>query len=177
MLMWGNFQLTITIKRIKPLQVELARLLSQIEEAKKNKMRYMGLFENKKLDTNLFSNRLIELESDLDRFHAKRSEIEFQLNDDNSQTVSYEQVRSSIANFERLLSASSAHQKKALLHLIIQKITVDKNRQIDKIEMIFDEMSEKHFLNLAPSAVSMAEGAFSFKGKATKLKSKLIITI
>lgn len=66
---------------------------------------------------------------------------------------------------------------KALLYLMIQKITVDKNRQIDKIEMIFDKMSEKHFLNLAPSADSMVEGAFSFKGKVPKLKSKLIVTI
>lgn len=71
------------IKRIKPLQDELTSLQSRIEEVQTKKLRYMELYELDQFDTKLFSDRLTELESDLDRFHAKRSEIEFQLNDDN----------------------------------------------------------------------------------------------
>lgn len=93
-----------------------------------------------------------------------------------SQTVSYEQVRSLIGHFEYLLS-SSFEQQKTLLHLIIQKIILNGKRQIDKIEVVFDETTEQHFLSLAPSAESHAEGAFPFDGKAPGLNHKLMVVI
>jgi site-specific DNA recombinase len=165
------------VKRIKPLQEEQSALLSRIEEIQSKKQRYTSLFEMDQFDIKLFSGRLAELEGDLDRLNAKRSEIEFELNGNNSQTVTYEQVRSLIAKFEHLLRSSPPHQQKTLLHLIIQKITVDANRQIDKIEMIFDETTEHDFLNLVPSAESTAEEAFLSLEKSSGLSSRLSVVI
>ncbi len=128
-------------------------------------------------DRKLFSDRLAELEAELDRLYGRKSELEYELNIDHSQTVSFEQVQSLIGRFEYLLRFSSFDQRKTLLHLIIQNITLNDKRQIDKIEMVFDETTEQHFLSLAPSAESQAEGAFPFCGKAMRLNHRLVVCI
>jgi repressor of nif and glnA expression len=99
------------------------------------------------------------------------------LDGDHSQSVSYEAVQSIISRFNYLLNESSFDQRKILLHLIINKATVSSDKKIDKIEMIFDEMTEHHFLRAAPSTVTAVEGAFPFVGGVPRLKQKLNVTI
>jgi hypothetical protein len=127
-------------------------------------------------DRELFSGRLGELDTEREQFLTRKSEIEFELNGDNSQTLSYEQVRSLIERFEYLLQQSSFDQRKTLLYLIIQKITLNDKGRIDKIELAFDESTEQHFLSVAPSA-DMAEVAFPLSGDAQTLNHKLIFAI
>jgi site-specific DNA recombinase len=165
------------VNRVKPLQDELEAVRVRIVEVQAKKFKYLELYEMDDVDRKLFSDRLGQLEADLDRLHAKQSELEFELSGDHSRTVPYEHVRSLIGRFEHLLRLSSFDQCKTLLHLIIRKITLNDKRQIDRIEMAFDETTEQHFLSLAPSAESLAEGAFPFDGKATKLNHKLTFVI
>jgi site-specific DNA recombinase len=148
--------------------------LANIEEKRK---RYFKLYELDHFDRELFSGRLSELDAERDQLLSRMSEIEFELNGDNSHTVSYELVRSLIERFEYLLQKSSYDQRKTLLHLIIQNITLNDNRQIEKIEMAFDETTEQHFLTFAPSADNVAEGALLCSAKALKLNLKLTILI
>ncbi|MCR8658525.1 hypothetical protein [Paenibacillus endoradicis] len=68
-------------------------------------------------------------------------------------------------------------QRKALLHLVVKKISLDDKRQVQDVELIFNEDTEKHFLSLAPSAKPMAEGAFPLSGETPKLRYKLNIII
>lgn len=162
--------------RIKPLQEELGAIktkLSQIEEKRK---KYFELYELDGFDRELFSERLGELDEERDQLLARMSEIEFDLNGDNSQIVPYETVHSLIRRFEHLLQMSSFDQRKTLLHLIIQRISLNDKRQIENIELAFHETTEHHFLRAAPSAHA-AEGAFPFDGKAPKLRHRLSITI
>jgi hypothetical protein len=121
--------------------------------------------------------RLGELDKELDLLHVRRFELEFELDGDHSQSVSYEAVQSIISRFDYLLNESSFDQRKILLHLIINKATVSSDKKIDKIEMIFDEMTEHHFLRAAPSTVTAVEGAFPFIGGVPRLKQKLNVTI
>lgn len=39
-------------------------------------------------------------------------------------------------------------------------------KRVGNVELTFNEETEKHFLSLAPSADTMAEGAFPLSGKA-----------
>lgn len=163
--------------RVKPLQEELEAVRARIAEVQAKKLKYLELYEEDDVDRKLFSERLGQLESDLDRLHAKRSELELELDGDHSRPVTYEQVHSLIGRFEHLLRFSSFDQRKTLLHLIIRKITLNEKRQVDKIELVFDETTEQHFLSAAPSADSDAEGAFPFGGKAPRLNHRLVICI
>lgn len=165
------------VNRIKPLQDELQAIHIRQEEIQSTKLKYLKLYELDQVERKLFSDRLTELETEMDTLHARRSELELELDGDHSQEVSYETVRSLIARFDQLLDASSFDQRKTLLHLIINKITVTRDKKIEKIEMIFDEMTEHHFLRAAPSAATAAEGAFPIDGKAQKLKQRLHICI
>lgn len=161
---------------IKPLQDELDMIQQKISQAEEKKKRYFDLYEVDQIDKGLFSNRLNELNEELDRLHAKRSELAYQLNDDGAQTVSYELVRSLIERLDRLLQASSLEQRKTLLHLVIQKITVNDKKEIDKIELTFDERSQRHFLTCDPSATH-AEGSFHVRKQGLTISQKITITI
>jgi hypothetical protein len=143
----------------------------------RDKTKYFDLYEIDVFDRELFSGRMSELNAERNQLLSRKSEIEFELSGDNSQTVSYKQVRSLIERFEYLLQKSSFDQRKTLLLLIIQKITLNEKRRIDKVELAFAETTEHHLLGFAPSAENIAEGAFSISEKAPKLKHKLTIII
>jgi site-specific DNA recombinase len=165
------------INRIKPLQDELNTVRVRLDDIQSKKLKYLELYELDQFERKLFSERLSELEKELDLLHARRSELELELDGDHSQSISYEAVRSLISRFDYLLNESSFDQRKTLLHLIINKVTVSSDKKIDKIEMIFDEMTEHHFLRAAPSAATAVEGAFPFVGEVPKLKCKLVVII
>lgn len=165
------------VNRIKPLHDELQTILTRLAEIENTKIKYMMLYEQDQVGRKLFSDRLVELENDLDLLHARRSALELELGEDHSQTVSFETVRSLIARFDQLLENSLFDQRKALMHLIIKKITVTSDKKIDKIELVFDEMTKQHFLRSAASAAQAVEGAFSLDKMAKELSHKLVIVI
>lgn len=163
--------------RVKPLQEELMAIDERLTSIEVKRKKYFELYEMDDFDRELFTGRMSELDAERDQLLSRKSEVEFELSGDNSQTVSYEQVRSLIERFEYLLQMSSFDQRKTLLHLIIQKITLNDKRRIDKIELAFDETTEQHFLSIAPSADDMAEGALPLPGKAPCVKQPLRIII
>ncbi|MEF3309585.1 recombinase family protein [Paenibacillus sp. GYB004] len=163
---------------LKPLQEELSSVNAGIEEIKAKKNRLIELYEMDDFDSAFVSERIKKLDSDFDQLCSRKAEIGYLLSGDHSESVPYKTVHSLIERFEHLLRYSNPDQRKTLLHLIISKITVTKDKKIEKIEMIFDEKTKHHFLNAAPSAPNTAEGAFPFSdGKAPRLEQALTITI
>ena len=56
--------------------------------------------------------------------------------DDGVQEISYEFVRDILSNFSNMLSElPSREQQKKLLHMLISKITINKTRDIESIEL------------------------------------------
>ncbi|MGU3471879.1 recombinase family protein [Paenibacillus sp. D51F] len=146
--------------RIKPLKQELDHIVSKIAEFEGKKQKYFDLYEKDGLDKGMFSKRLDDINRELDRLHAKKTEIVLELREDNADPVSYEVVRSLLEKFDKLLATSSYDQRKMLMHLVIKQITIKDTRTIDQIEMNFDENTVHHFLAADPSATH-AEGSFA----------------
>ncbi|MDQ0090882.1 hypothetical protein J2T12_004308 [Paenibacillus anaericanus] len=73
--------------------------------------------------------------------------------------------------------ANKAIVIKTLLHLIVKKISLNDKHRVKDIELTFNEETEKHFLNIAPSADSTADGAFLISRKAPILNQSLYIVI
>lgn len=165
------------VGRIKPLQEELASSKARIAKLEENKRKYLSLYEMDQIDRDLFSERLNGINGDLDDELTRKSRLELELRDDEAEPVPYELVRSLMERFDDLLRKSPFEQRKTLLHLIVKKITLDDRRRIKDVELSFNSETEKHFLSVAPSTDNMAEGAFSVKEKALRLKSKLHIYI
>lgn len=68
-------------------------------------------------------------------------------------------VRQALGQFGRLLNSTSSEQRKALLQLFIKEIVLRKNREVEQIEIRFDENVEAHLAEEAPSAPTGSEGA------------------
>ncbi|WP_440114904.1 hypothetical protein [Paenibacillus sp. QZ-Y1] len=163
--------------RIKPLRDELTAVQTRITSLEDKKRKYLELYEIDDIDRGMFSERLSILNKDLDIELTRKSKLELELRDDQADPVSYELVRSLVANFDDLLRQSPFQQRKTLLHLIVKKITLDDKKRVDSIELTFDEETQKHFLSQAPSALLSAEGAFPMSGKALRASNKLTLII
>jgi site-specific DNA recombinase len=125
----------------------------------------------------LFAERRNDLNGELDTELMRKSKLELDLRDDQADPVSYELVRSLMERFDELLCRSPFQQRKTLLHLIVKKIKLDDKRRVKDIVLAFNEETEKHFLNIAPSADSTADGAFLVSRKAPMLNQSLYIVI
>ncbi|AIW42392.1 recombinase family protein [Paenibacillus polymyxa] len=163
--------------RIKPLRDELTAVQARIDKLEEKKRKYLELYEIDDIDRDMFSERLSLLNKDLDTELTRRSKLELDLRDDQADPVSLELVHDLMAKFDALLHHSPFQQRKTLMHLIVKKITLDDKKRVCSVDLAFNEETQKHFLSLAPSAENMAEGAFPFSGKASKLKHLFQITI
>ncbi|WP_188066565.1 hypothetical protein [Brevibacillus brevis] len=115
------------------------------------------MYEHGTFDKTLFSSRLQELQAEMEKYYTEKSRLEFELREDNSSPVSYERVYALISQFDKLIDGTTFEQRKMLLHMVIKKITLNKQRKIENIELIFDESTEKYFSTIDPS-VNNAEG-------------------
>lgn len=61
--------------------------------------------------------------------------------------------------------------------LDVKRIILDGRKRVGSVERMFNEETEKHLLNVAPSADKTTEGAFLIFGKALKLAQNLSIVI
>ncbi|OAB42024.1 hypothetical protein [Paenibacillus glacialis] len=73
-----------------------------------------------------------------------KSKLELELRDDQAETISYELVRSLIERLDHLLQQAPFPQLKTLLHLVVKKIILDDKRQVQDVELIFNEETEKY---------------------------------
>lgn len=159
--------------RIKPLRDELAGVQARIDSLEVKKRKYLGLYEMDEIGRDLFSERLADLNRDLEAELTRRSKLELELRDDQADPISYDLVQSLMERFNTLLNRSPFPQRKTLMHLIVKKITLDDTKRVGSVELAFNEETEKHFLSVAPSADNMAEGAFPLSGKAPSMKRRL----
>lgn len=163
--------------RIKPLRDELAAVQARIDKLEEKKRKYLGLYEMDEIDRDLFAERLNDLNRELDTELTRWSKLELELRDDQAEPVSYELVRSLVGRFDTLLHRSPFPQRKTLMHLIVKRITLDERKRVGRVELAFNEETEKHFLSVASSAKLTAEGAFPLCGKAPPLKQQLSLVI
>ncbi|KZS46454.1 hypothetical protein AWU65_11275 [Paenibacillus glucanolyticus] len=67
------------------------------------------------MDKTLFSGRVQELQTELNKLHSEKFRIELELTDGNTSPVSFEQVRELIHGFNLLLTAAPFEQRKTLM--------------------------------------------------------------
>lgn len=97
------------------------------------------------MDKSIFSERMQEIHADLIKFRAEMSRLELELTEGNTSPVSYEQVRELVHGFHQVLTAAPFEQRKTLLHLFIKRITVNTSKEIESIELSFDENADSYF--------------------------------
>lgn len=89
--------------------------------------------------------------------------------------IPYEYVRNALSNFEQLYSNSTSRElKKQLLHMIISKITINKEREIESIKVILTEEMIQ-FLNNGGDPPEGSPPSFLSCGKGALLELELVI--
>lgn len=133
--------------RTLPLQAELEHIRSQLEQAVSKKRRYLDLFEHENVDKTLFSGRMHEIQTELNKLQAEKNRLELELADGNSSLVCFEQVRELIHGFNQIITTAPFEQRKTLMHLFIKRITVSTSKKIESIELSFDENADSYFFS------------------------------
>ncbi|QIB27944.1 recombinase family protein [Caloranaerobacter azorensis] len=141
-------------EKIKPLEKELENIRKQIENYNIKKKRIFELYEDGVIEKEILMGRLKEIEDILEKLNIRKNEILKEIELNGSEKIPYEVVREIMQDFEKLMSNADKEQRKLFLQLIINKITVDDNRNIDTIEIHFNENLKriiKTFLGEEPS--------------------------
>lgn len=100
--------------------------------------------------------------AEIDLQSKRRIQIQKELESNDSVKIPYEVVKNTLSNFQKLLEITAPEDKKTLLQLIINKITIKNKKDIDSIVLHFDEKVQKYFINNKEGESSDDGGSPSF---------------
>ena len=146
------------VASVGPLEQELLAIENKLKQLADKKKKIMDVYEMDAMDRDTLIARMDELTGEEDTLHARRSEIAYELGENGVRQVSFEAVCGLLARLDEMLEKVPLEQKKALLRLAIQEITVKEGRQIDQIALSFGEL-QKQMSQEDPSARNGADGS------------------
>lgn len=139
-----NQHVEITVNPIK-------KRVEQIEQALNThlnkKDRVFQLYEEGIIDQEILKVRLEKIDIDYNELLETKIQLLNQIDEKViTKEVPVERVKGLLRRFGNLLDMSSRDQTKILLNLVVDKITVTKDREIDQIELRFDQSIQKTLL-------------------------------
>ncbi|MTI65855.1 MAG: recombinase family protein [Firmicutes bacterium] len=149
-------------EKIEPLEAEYESIEKKISEFTTKKNRVFDLYEDGTIDKDILNERLKKLEDDLDALDSRKEEIHEKIKLNGSEKIPFEVVKETMEDFHTLLKQADREQRKLFLQLIINKITVDDNRNIDTIEIHFNEGLQNWIKSFLGEESSNKEGSSSY---------------
>lgn len=146
---------------------ELSAVEADLERLEEKKSKLLDVYELDGIDKETLSGRLMELAEETDRLHERKVQLEQDSKGITAPPVSLELVRGLLERLNGAVEKAPPEQKKALLHLAIDEITLMEGRKTDKIILLLDDELKKTFLQEDPSA-NAADGSSSFNGTHKK---------
>lgn len=132
---------------VKPLEKEQEQLTRNLKDLENRKNRVFELYEDGTIDKSTLAQRMEAIIADIDAQSKRRIQIQKELESNDSVSISYEVVKNTLGNFHKLLEITVPEDKKTLLQLIISKITIKNKKDIESIELHFDDKVQKYFIN------------------------------
>ncbi len=132
---------------IVPLEREQEQLTKSLRDLENRKNRVFELYEDGTIDKQTLAQRMENITAEIDVQSRRRIQLQKELESNDSVTIPYEVVKGTLGNFHKLLEITAPEDKKTLLQLIINKITIKDKKDIDSIELHFDEKVQKYFIN------------------------------
>lgn len=147
---------------IKPLEKEQEQLTKSLKDLENRKNRVFELYEDGTIDKQNLAQRMENITTEIDVQSKRRIQIQKELESNDSVNIPYEVVKNTLSNFHKLLEITAPEDKKTLLQLIINKITIKNKKDIESIELHFDEKVQKYFINNKEGEFSDDGGSSSF---------------
>lgn len=122
--------------KLKPTLEQIEQVNKEIEKLNIKKDKNLELFEDGILAKSELSTRVKAINDDIEKLKLREQELKQDVDLAEGEPVSYELVRDVMIRFKEVfLSMGTSQQRKQLIHLLISKITMNKEREIDSIEI------------------------------------------
>jgi site-specific DNA recombinase len=106
----------------------------------------LNLYETDLIDKEIFTGRIKELNTELERLMLQRNEIEDSLQGCDAEELSYEYVKQMLANLNTMLKSMANDEKKLFYHMIIEEIVVNDDKKIQSIKLKIDEQMQEDIM-------------------------------
>lgn len=126
--------------KLKPKLDEMNVVNKEIDRLSSKKNSSIELFEDGILTKNELSQRIKKLNEEIDTLKFRLDELKQDVMLADGEPVPFELVSQVMNKFGEIFKESSTRQqRKQLLNLLVSKITIDKSRNIDSIELQINE--------------------------------------
>lgn len=135
-----------TNKISEPIQKEYAVLKQSLEAIQYKKDKVLGLYEDGILSKADLQSRLAKLDEERKLLEERILPLEQQIGQGSKKEISFQMVKQVMQGFaESYKKSITGEQKKQLLQLLISKITIADNRNIDSIQIQLNNEVVRHF--------------------------------
>ncbi|QWH03699.1 recombinase family protein [Bacillus mycoides] len=132
----------------KPIQKGYAALKQSLEAIQSKKDKVLGLYEDGIINKTDLKDRLTKLSEEKNLLDERIAPLEQQLRHTNEREITFQMVKQVMQSFtESYKEAITGEQRKQLLRLLINKITIADNRNIESIQIQLNKEVVKHFSN------------------------------
>ncbi len=123
-------------QRVAPSQQELNRLEKVLGEIQRKKVKVQGMYEDDLITKEEFLNRMKGLRGEEEEVKVAMYSCKEVIQDGVSEPIPYQIVQQVLGDFERVIkTCETQEQRKRLLHMVIDKITINANRDIESIQL------------------------------------------
>ncbi|OZV11237.1 resolvase [Tissierella sp. P1] len=148
--------------KVRPLKEQLSNFKINLKGLSDKRNKIFELYEDGIIDKKVLVERLETIDDDIQLSQNMINRISKELEYNDSEEIPYEYVRNVMMNFNNLLDQAQSEEKKLLLQLMINKITIKDRKHIDTIEILFDENVRKILDNNLKEEPLNDEGSSSF---------------
>lgn len=145
-----------THNKIKPLEDELNITNNNIQNFEKKKSRIFDLYEEGMIAKEVLTSRLEHISNEIEMNFVQKVRIEKELQQNTSNPFSVDAIKRLLIRFHDLIGTVEPTKQKLILQLIITKININSNRELDSIVIHINEQIEKYILGVeedgAPSS-------------------------
>jgi site-specific DNA recombinase len=131
---------------INPIQNEYNQIKKLITKVQASKDKILGLYEKDRISEEDLNDRLIKLNDEKQVLEERLSPLAIQLNERSKKEISFEMVKEVMTNFEKSYKETiTTEQRKHLLQLLINKITISDRKKIDTIQIQYNNQVVHRF--------------------------------
>ena len=122
--------------KLKPILEQLEQINKEIEKLTSKKSKNIELFEDGILDKSELSTRVKVINDDIDKLKYREQVLKQDLQLAEGDPIPFELINEVMQRFKEVFfEMSTSQQRKQLIHLLVSKITINKEREIDSIEI------------------------------------------
>ncbi|WP_368658239.1 recombinase family protein [Metabacillus halosaccharovorans] len=131
---------------IKPLEDQLKVIDKQNNDLENKKNKIFELFEEGVIDKVNLSSRLNLISKELDVNTKNKEMLQGKLKLNNSDPIEFKLVQKLMKNLNEIINKANHDRKKTILNLVVERININADRQVDSIILHFNGKSRNYIL-------------------------------